>query len=275
MTDSRLRLILWGLSAALLMTLALLCSTALTGAGNGAATRQVGGLVAAISLLLSFGCLTFALRGLIRSVLTAFGTRLREQSEEFNSELDRRHAELLNRLELSEEESRAAQRAMETGALEVKKSLEALTESESESTKALGSLARSHRLQTDQVAIIRKQTRACLEGLSSLVAQTSGSSERMPSAQGPVQANSRIEDERASQLASELRKLSAQLEDVKAGQRRTLNYLRREGNVQVVLDRVQASERRLLSSFESGALTLTNELGGISTSGPGSYWGEV
>ena len=45
--------------------------------------------------------------------------------------------------------------------------------------------------------------------------------------------------------------------------------------MQVVLDRVQASERRLLSSFESGALTLTNELGGISTSGPGSYWGEV
>src|SRR5699024_765995 len=60
--------------------------------------------------------------------------------------------------------------------------------------------------------------------------------------------------------SQDLQALSTRLEDIERAQRRLINFLRREGNIQFVLDRMQASERRLLNSVESSALTTSGEL---------------
>lgn len=267
MTDGRRPFKLWGFAAAVLIALALVSATALTGVENSLTARLVGCILATVSLLLGGGCLGLAVRGLISSGLTGIGSRLQKQTGELNIAQERRHADLISRIASVDEQSQAAAREIGEELRTISAALGDLTTAENETAKALGSLARFHRLQTEQMAAIRKQTRAGMEGIDRVYALTSAIQDTAVEGRDStrkllnvVRGEVKRSREEADRFASELRGVTGKLDEVEAGQRRTLNFLRREGSIQVVLDRLQASERRLLHSVEGSALTIAEEL---------------
>lgn len=238
----------WAVPAAVLLTVALLSATSFTGIGNTTGVRISASVVSALSLISGVGCMGLALRGMTRAALTGTGNRLQRQTEALNAAQERRHVELMEQITHAQEKWPIVLREHE------------------QVSKALGSLARSLRLQTEAITVIRKQTRASAEGIEQGNVQMLATHEAVLDSRttsrkllNVVRGESKISREAIAQLDEDVQSSLSKLEDVEAGQRRVLNFLRREGNIQVVLDRLQAAERRLLTSVEGSALTVAQE----------------
>lgn len=246
MRDDRRRLVAWGFLAAVFATAALLSATALFGSDNRLAMRLLGGALSAVSLILGTACLGLVGRGVIHTALTGVGSRLKTQTDHLLETQNRHHAELMAKLAQADERSQATLQG-------INDALQA-AEDRLESLRLDGQMAsRSLHVQGEKIATIREQTRA------SRVAAVDGR-ETTKKLLNVVRSESKNSRQDSLWVAAEIDNLRGRFVDIEAGQRRALNFLRREGSVQIVLDRLEASERRMLNSVEGGALTVAEEL---------------
>lgn len=267
MSDGRRRLLILGLLAVLTIAVALISATALTGPENALHTRVFGSILATLALAVGIVSLALTLRSAMRQALTGLGARMKEQTKYILEDHDRRQADLVEQLNLVEEHSREMLEKFEHDARELRAVVDSLRERDEETSKALGSLARSFRQQTDGIATIRKQSRSgvdAMDRLSNVTGEARGlaleSRDNSRKLLNVVRADTKANRAAVTGHSQDLQALTTRLEEIERAQRRLINFLRREGNIQFVLDRMQASERRLLNSVESSALTTSGEL---------------
>lgn len=265
MSDNRRRVAAWGSSGVLLFVVALLSATALTGPGNEFSIRLIGCIISTLCLVLGAVCIGMTFRGLLHVALSGVGGRLQKQAGILDEAQERRHADLMSQVE----ESQDALRAVGDSLQYLREELKLLRGADEDASKALGSLARSSRLQTESIATIRKQMRVGVDGINrnaelTLAAQGIAVDGRDLTRKllNVVRGESKSNRERVTRSDSQNRKLISRLDEAEGAQRRILNFLRKEGSIQTVLDRLQASEQRLLTSVEGGALTVAGELAG-------------
>lgn len=246
MRDDRRRFVIWGLLAAVLAAVALLSAVALFGSEGRIAMRLLGGALATVSLMLGAACLGIAVRGMIHTVLTGVGSRLKGQTDDLLEAQDRNFAELMAKVAHADERSQAALFGITHAVQATEETIESLRLDVQKSYRLLHA-------QSENIAALQVQTRA------GRIAAVDGR-ETTKKLLNVVRSESKTSHEDALRVAAEVRALLSRVEDIETGQRRALNFLRREGNIQIVLDRLEASERRMLNSVEGGALTVAEEL---------------
>lgn len=248
MHDDRRRFVVWGFLAVVLAAVVLLSATALFGSENRLAMRLLWGAISTASLALGAACLGLALRGIMHTALTGIGSRLKKQTDDLIEAQDRRQAELMARVANVEERSQEM-------LLEINDALQATVDTLEYLGRDGEMTSRVLRAQGEEITTIRKQTRvghdAAIDGR-----------EIAKKLLNVVRSESMSNREDVLRAAAESRNLLGRFNDIEAGQRRVLNFLRRDGNIQIVLDRLEASERRTLNSVEGGALTVAEELSG-------------
>lgn len=287
MSDSRRSMALWGAVAVLLLAAALLTASVFTGLQNSVPTNVIASVITVVFVSTGCLCAVQAARAYALNLLGALSQRVESHLEEHvakrlekhlavsDAKQERRQVALLTAV--SDSREAVAEAVAKHGQL-----LAAQIEVQEEQTRAAGSLARSQRLQTESISLIRKQTRAILEDLEGKSAE--GSSTLAIATEGRdmsrkllnlVRAGARETHEKLKPVAPALHALSARTGDVEAGQRRAMNYLRKDGNIQIVLDKLVAAERRLVASVESSALTGADELSSATSARIATLHGEL
>src|SRR5699024_126899 len=264
MINRRLRLTLWGSATVALFLLAMISSSALAGAGNEQGHRILGIAIAAGAFLLCGACGLRIAVDVVSGAKIAFAVQLRKQKREFDASLAQRDKELIRRIEQAQIRSQNLLELILADAHLGKVSNPEVRSRENELIDEVVAVARSQGLKDEQIAIMRNQVQEHLETLriSELNTAMSAKGARAgvnDTAQGPAEAQS----------------LHSRIASIESGQRRILNSLKKDSNMHLVLERLQASERRLLSSFGAGALTLASELSSSRCAGEPSKRGDV
>lgn len=275
MSNNRRSMVLWGAASALLLAAALLTASSFMGLSSSTSSNVI--MAAGTFVLVVVGCIfaVQAARAYALSLLGAISQRIERHLAVSDDKQERRQVALLAAVSESREEvtdSFAVHGQLLAAQLEVQE----------EQARARGSLARSQRLQTESLSLIHKQTRAILddlegrpvEGPSTLAIATEGR-DMSKKLLNLVRKDARETHEKLQPVAPALHELSARTDDVAAGQRRVMNYLRKDGNIQVVLDKLVAAERRLVSSVESSALTSADELSSVTSERIATLYSEL
>lgn len=260
MSNNRRSMALWGAASALLLAAALLTASTFMGLPSSTSSNVIGAVGTVVLVVAGCICAVQAARVYARSLLGAMSQVIERQLAVRDAEQERRQVALLATVSQSYE--KLADSVAEQGQL-----LAAQVEAQEEQARAGGSLARSQRLQAESISLIRKQTRTILEDLegssaerpSTLAVATEGR-DMSRKLLNLVRNGARETHAKLEPVSPILHELSARTDDVEAGQRRVMNYLRKDGSIQVVLDKLVAAERRLVSSVESSALTSADEL---------------
>lgn len=275
MSDSRRSMALWGAVAVLLLAAALLTASVFTGLQNSVLTNVIASVITVVFVSAGCLCAVQAARAYALNLLGALSQRFEKHLAVNDAKQERRQVALL--AAVSDSRETLADAVAEHGQL-----LAAQIEVQEEQSRAAGSLARSQRLQTESIGLVRKQTRAILEDLegksaesSSTLAIASEGRDMNRKLLNLVRAGARETQEKLKPVAPALHALSARTGDVEAGQRRAMNYLRKDGNIQVVLDKLVAAERRLVASVESSALTSADELSSATSARIATLHGEL
>ncbi|MGO2111258.1 MAG: class I SAM-dependent methyltransferase, partial [Pseudoclavibacter sp.] len=134
-------------------------------------------------------------------------------------------------------------------------------------SNSLGSLEPSLRLHTEAITQIGKQAHDALDQLKNreqeglnILAAASESRDLSRDLLKVVGNGQRDSEAQLQAIEPALRELSTKSDELKVGNRNIVNHLRKEGNIQMVLSRLEATERRLISSVEAGALTNADSL---------------
>lgn len=264
MSNTRRRAIIWGGVAGILLTTSMLTATVFTGPSASPANNITAGIVSAVQFAFALLCVGILARMTVRHFISTITGRVEKQLAKSESEQRKDADALLAQVKEAQDRLLAASRAHTA---EVQASITDVRAQGETHSNSLGSLEPSLRLHTEAITQIGKQAHDALDQLKNreqeglnILAAASESRDLSRDLLKVVGNGQRESEVQLKAIEPALRELSTRSDELKVGNRNIVNHLRKEGNIQMVLSRLEATERRLISSVEAGALTNADSL---------------